>query len=39
LLQVKRALAELLPRENAAAAPLKSAYVFDADAYSWTPKP
>lgn len=37
--EVKRALAELLPREDAAAAPLKSAYVFDADAYSWAPKP
>ncbi len=36
---VKRALGELLPRENAAAAPLKNAYVFDAKAYSWVPKP
>ena len=39
LLAVKRALAELLPRANAAAAPLKSEYVFDPDAYSWAPKP
>ena len=39
LLETKRALAELLPRENAAAAPLKSAYMFDADAYSWVPTP
>ena len=39
LLEVKRALAELLPRENAPAAPLKREYVFDPAEYSWLPKP
>ena len=35
LLNVKRALAGLLPHESAPEAPLKSAYVFDPAAYSW----
>lgn len=39
LLQVKQALAALLPRASVAAAPLKSAYAFDPDAYSWEPQP
>ena len=39
LLDLKRALAGLLPRESAPAAPLKSAYEFDPASYSWEPKP
>ena len=38
LLDLKRALAGLLPRESAPAAPLKSAYEFDPASYSWEPK-
>ena len=39
LLGIQQALAGLLPREDAAAAPLKSAYVFDPATYSWQRKP